>query len=102
VSAKARPRVDLDDDVRPWVDAYRDLSRQINALEQQRARAREHIEAAMADAEEGVIDGLVQVRWTVVESKRLNQAKLRETAPELCDAFTTVSYSRRFTVEDPA
>jgi predicted phage-related endonuclease len=52
----------------------------------------------LGDAELGLVDGRPAVHWTVVATRRLDQRKLKEQAPELVEACTVTQLSRRFTL----
>lgn len=81
-----------------WIDLYRQATDGIAALEERRKVAREHIEAALGDAETGTVDGRPVVRWTHVTSRRLDQAKAKAllTAAGALDDAMTETTSRRF------
>lgn len=86
------------DGLSTWVALYRDLSDRIAALDEQRKEARSRIEAALGDAETGTIGGRPAVRWTVVRSTRLDQAKAKGLLKDynLLDAALVETTSRRF------
>lgn len=90
--------VELDRNVAQWLVYIRQCNAQIKQLEEARDNARRHIEAALGDAEVGLVDGQPAVRWTWVHSKRLDQRKLKEQAPELVEACTVPVVSRRFSL----
>jgi predicted phage-related endonuclease len=97
---ETRATVDLGQADAGWVTVYRQADEQIRRMEEVRAEARRHLEEALGEAETGLVDGAVAVRWTVVESRRLDQKKLKEQAPELVEQCTVTSISRRFTLPD--
>lgn len=81
-----------------WRDAYLHAQAMEKEWAETKQRAREHLEAALGDAEEGRVGDDVIVRWTFVPATRLDQAKLKEQAPELAAACMVTSVTRRFTV----
>lgn len=59
----------------------------------------EQIKAQLGDAEIGLINGRESVRWTTVESRRIDTKKIRELLSEDDIAgLEVVSLSRRFTI----
>lgn len=58
--------------------------------------AKARLEQAMADAETATFGGDPVLRWTIVESERLDTKGLRAAMPEVAAQFTTTSRSRRF------
>jgi predicted phage-related endonuclease len=86
------------DDIAGWVETYHQAGAQIAKLEELRGVARQHIEAALGDHEVGTVNGRPVVRWTVVTSRRLDQKKLKADHPDLAEALTVPSTSRRFTL----
>jgi predicted phage-related endonuclease len=86
------------DDLSTWLDLYRQATDGIAALEERRKVAREHIEAALGDAETGTVGGRPVVRWTHVTSRRLDQTKAKGLLADynLLDAAMTETTSRRF------
>jgi predicted phage-related endonuclease len=96
----AHPRTDLNSQTALWLRAYIETKAEIRRLEETAEQARRHIEAALGDNEEGVLDGEIVVRWTHVNSTRVDLAKLRENHPDIAEAFTVSTSSRRFTIPD--
>lgn len=88
------------DDLAAWVAAYKAAVGNAKGWQEVADRAKQHITTALdkADAEIGTVNGEPAVRWTVVESSRLNTKKLRAEHPQLVDQFTAPSSSRRFTL----
>ena len=72
----------------------------IAALEERKKAAREHIEAALGDAETGTIAGVPVVHWTHVTSKRLDQAKAKLLLGDRLDEAMVETTSRRFVLVD--
>lgn len=92
--------VDLDNTAAGWVQAYRQAEQHEREWAAVKARAREHLEAILGDAEVGLVDDTPAVRWTYVTSRRLDQRKLKEHAPDLVEQCTVDSVTRRFTVAE--
>lgn len=88
------------DELATWVTAYREASVNAKRWSETAEKAKEHITAALsdADAEIGTVDGEPAVRWTRVESSRFDTKKFRAEYPDLAEAFTVPSTTRRFTV----
>lgn len=98
----APPRADLDPNTMLWLRAYTETKAKIAELEQMAEQARRHVEAALGDNEEGVVDGQIVVRWTHVTSNRLDTKKLKENHPDLVEQFSRPQVTRRFTIPDAA
>jgi predicted phage-related endonuclease len=92
------------DDLATWLVAYQQATLNAKQWNDTAERAKQHIIAHLekADADVGTINGEPAVRWTVVESHRLDVKKLRSEYPDLASAFTRPSVTRRFTVVDGA
>lgn len=97
-----KPSVDLPADATNWLALIRQCDRDIKDLEEAKKLARGHLERMMGDAELGLVDGRPAVHWTIVSSRRLDQKKLKEQAPELVEACTVTQLSRRFTLAGEA
>ena len=91
--------IELDDSAQAWLLAYKDATAKIAELEEKRAVAREHLEAALGEAETACVKGHPVVRFTKVESKRFDTKRAREILPsQVLDTLEILSYSRRFTL----
>lgn len=89
--------IEFDDTAQAWLMAYKDYSAKIAELEEKRALAREHLEAALGEAETACIKGHPVIRFTKVESRRFDTKRAREILPaQVLDALEMVTYSRRF------
>jgi predicted phage-related endonuclease len=97
-AAPDKPAVDLPTDAENWLALIRQCDRDIKDLEEAKKLARVRIEQMLGDAELGMLDGRPAVHWTVVASRRLDQRKLKEQAPDLVEACTVTQLSRRFTL----
>ncbi|MFN8147955.1 MAG: hypothetical protein U0R76_10865 [Candidatus Nanopelagicales bacterium] len=89
------PTVALDD-LATWVQLYADMNTAIAALEEKKKAAREHIEAALGDAETGTVAGIPVIRWTHVTSSRLDQRKAKQLLGDRVDEAMVETTSRRF------
>ena len=59
----------------------------------------EQVKSALGDAEVGLVNGKEAVRWTTVESSRIDTKKIREILPEdLVAKLETTLVTRRFTI----
>lgn len=91
--------VDLDPAASAFLAAYIEARAKIKEWEEKADVAAEQVKAAMGDAQVGLVNGREAVRWTTVESKRIDPKKVRELLPEnLWEKFETSSVSRRFTI----
>ena len=76
----------------------RDRKAELKATEE---LARDAIEQALGDSDEGELDGHVVVTWKYQKRNALDQKFLRDTYPELYASCKRVTEVRRFTlVED--
>jgi predicted phage-related endonuclease len=101
-TAPDKPSVDLPADALNWLALIRQCDRDIKDLEETKKLARARVEQMMGEAEIGLLDGRPAVHWTVVASRRLDQRKLKEQAPDLVEACTVTQLSRRFTLAGEA
>jgi len=91
--------VDLDPAASAFLTAYVEAKAKIKEWEEKADIARQQVEAAMGDAEVGLINGRETVRWTTVESNRIDTKKIRELLPpHLIEKLETTTISRRFTI----
>jgi len=91
--------VDLDPAASAFLTAYVEAKAKIKEWEEKADIARQQVEAAMGDAEVGLINGREAVRWTTVESNRIDTKKIRELLPaDLVEKLETPTISRRFTI----
>ena len=81
------------------VRRLRELEAEAAQLADQIDTLKEQIKAEMAvrDMDE-MQAGVFRVRWTAVQSTRLDSAAFREAMPELYDRFARKIETRRFTV----
>ena len=91
--------IDFDPEVARWVDEYKRLKLEAAQIAEQIDIARSHIEAALGDHEIGTVAGQPVVRWSTVESERIDVKKLREVLPpQVLELVTKKSTARRFTI----
>lgn len=89
------------DDVAGWIEVLRRATAEKQRADEVIAQARERIEEALGDAEVGAVAGTPAVRWTWVESTRIDTKRVRALlAPDDLAAVTVTSASRRFTLVD--
>lgn len=70
-------------------------------LKEAEEKARDAIEQALGDDDEGALDGHLVVTWRFIKRNALDQKFLRETYPELFESAKRVTEVRRFIlVED--
>jgi predicted phage-related endonuclease len=78
-----------------WI---KDRKAELKATEE---AARDAIEQALGDSDEGELDGHVVIAWKSFKRNALDQTFLRDTYPELYESAKRVTEVRRFTlVED--
>lgn len=91
--------IDFDPSVARWVDEYKRLKLEAAQIAEQIDIARSHIEAELGDHEIGTVAGQPVVRWSTVESERIDVKKLREVLPpQVLELVTKKSVAKRFTV----
>ena len=93
--------IDLDATTAKWLEAYREAHNQAEHWQLLAQRAREHVEAALGDAEAGYIDGKPAVRWAIVNSSRIDTKKLEIEHPDIAEQFRVPVITRRFTLAKP-
>ena len=77
--------------------AVKDRKAELKATEEM---ARDAIEQALGDSDEGELDGHVVVTWKYIKRNALDQRFLRETYPDLYASCKRVTEVRRFEVLD--
>jgi len=77
--------------------AVKDRKAELKAAEE---LARDAIEQALGDNDEGELDGHTVVTWKYFKRNALDQTFLRETYPELYESCKKVTEVRRFEVVD--
>lgn len=91
--------IDFDPEVTRWVNEYKRLKLAAAELAEAIDVARSHIEAGLGDATVGTVNGEPVVRWSNVESERIDVKKAREILPaQVLELLTKKSTARRFQV----
>lgn len=90
---------DLDPAASAFLTAYIEAKAKVKEWTEKADIARQQVEAAMGECEIGLVNGREAVRWTTVESHRIDTAKIREMLPaDLVSKLETTTISRRFTI----
>lgn len=92
-------RVNLDQ-LRAQLEILRFIKDKRAELKQLEETARDAVEAALGDNDEGTLDGHVAVTWKTHKRKALNQKLLREAYPEIYESCKDTTEVRRFEVVD--
>ena len=91
--------IDLDAQAQHWVASYIEAKAKIAEWQEKADLAGEQVKSALGDCSIGLVNGRETVRWTRVQSKRVDVKKLRELLPpQVLDLVEVVSESRRFTI----
>lgn len=91
--------VDLDPTAIAFLNAFIEAKAKVKEWQEKADIAGEQVKASLGDAEIGLVNGKESVRWSTVESRRVDVKKLRELLPEeTVAALETVTISRRFSV----
>ena len=91
--------IELHETGNAWLLAYKEAKQKIKEWTEKADIAQEQIKSMLGDAEIGLINGKESVRWTTVESRRLDVKKAREILPpQVIDLIEIIQSSRRFTV----
>lgn len=86
--------------VRWAVETLRMLKDRKAELQAAEVVARDALEQALGDSDEGELDGHVVVTWKFIKRNALDQKFLRETYPDLYESCKRVTEIRRFEVVD--
>jgi predicted phage-related endonuclease len=79
----------------------RRVKAEIGELQEQADILTERIKSALGDAIIGTVNGAPAVKWSLVESSRIDIKKAREVLPQqVLDLLEVRSQSRRFTLLD--
>ena len=93
--------IDLDPTAAAWLGAYIEAKAKIKEYTEKADRAQEQVKAALGDCETGLINGREAIRWSTVESRRIDVPKLRALLPQqVIDLVEVVTTTRRFTIVD--
>lgn len=91
--------IDLDPTAVAFLTAFIEAKAKVKEWQEKADVAQEQVKAAMGECETGLVNGKETVRWTTVESRRIDVAKLRSLLPEEAIAeLENVTISRRFTI----
>lgn len=82
------------------VETLREVKNRKAELKAAEELARDAIEQALGDSDEGEIDGHVVVTWRYIKRNALDQQFLRDTYPDLYESCKRVTEVRRFEVVD--
>jgi hypothetical protein len=97
-STAGKPHIELPADAANWRALITDCDSKIKDLEEIKGLARGHLERMMGAYEVGTLGGRPAVRWTYVESTRLQTSKLKANEPELYARYCAPQVTRRFTI----
>jgi hypothetical protein len=93
--------IDLDPTAAAWLEAYIEAKAKIKEFTEKADRAQEQVKAALGDCETGLVNGREAIRWSTVESKRIDLTKLRSLLPQqVLDLVEVISVTRRFSIVD--
>jgi len=93
--------VDLDPTASAFLSAYIEAKIKMKEWQEKADIAAEQVKAALGDAEIGLVNGRESVRWTTVETTRIDAKKCRELLPaDIVARIESVSVSRRFSIID--
>jgi len=91
--------VDLDPTAAAFLVAYIEAKNKAKEWNEKADIARQQVEFAMGDCEVGLVNGKESVRWTTVESRRIDTKKIRELlSEEQVAGLEAVTITRRFTI----
>jgi predicted phage-related endonuclease len=95
--------IDLPADLAGWIDVLHQVKAKREELDQVETAAREKIQAALGDTEEGHLDGRPVVRWThTAPARRFDTKRFKTEHPRLHDLYVTAGEpGRRFTLVTP-
>jgi putative phage-type endonuclease len=97
--AESNPEsVDLGDDGASLVLDMRRAQLAKKEAEREETRAKAGLMALLGKAELGSVNGEIAASWKAVETSRLDQKRLKEERPEVVEAYSSVSLSRRFSL----
>ena len=95
-------KVELDGAARQWYAAYLVAKERADTAAEEMKRCREHLEAAIGDADDATVDGklVITYRWSK-PTERIDVKALREKEPDLAAQFTvTGTPTRSFRLAD--
>jgi predicted phage-related endonuclease len=93
--------VDLDPAASAFLTAYIEAKAKVKEWAEKADIAAEQVKAAMGECEIGLVNGREAVRWTTVETHRIDTKRIREMLPaEMVAKLETTTYARRFSIVD--
>ena len=93
--------VDLDPVASAMLAAYIEAKAKAKEWNEKADIYAEQVKAALGDAEIGLVNGRESVRWTTVETHRIDTKRIRELLPpEMVEKLETVTISKRFSIVD--
>jgi len=93
--------VDLDPAAAAFLSAYIEAKAKMKEWQEKADIAAEQVKASLGDAEIGLVNGRESVRWTSVETTRIDAKKCRELLPaDIVAKIESVTISRRFSIID--
>ena len=91
--------VDLDQVASAMLAAYIEAKAKAKEWAEKADAYAEQVKAALGDHSVGLVNGREAVRWTTVESRRIDTKKAREILPpQVVDILEVVTVSKRFTI----
>ena len=91
--------VDLDQVASAMLAAYIEAKAKSKEWAEKADAYAEQVKAALGHHSVGLVNGREAVRWTTVESRRIDTKKAREILPpQVVDLLEIVSISKRFTI----
>ena len=89
IEATNTAAVELDEASQYWLTAYKMAKERRDKADEAMKRCREHLEAALGDAEEATVDGDVVLTWKWSKgASRVDVKALREKDPDLAEQVT--------------
>jgi predicted phage-related endonuclease len=93
--------VDLDPTAAAFLTAYIEAKAKQKEWAEKADIARQQVEAAMGECEIALVNGREAVRWTTVETHRIDTKRIREMLPEeMVAKLETTTITRRFSIVD--
>ena len=93
--------VDLPAPVTHWLEEYKRLQLEMNALKERMDIARAHVELALGESTLGLVNGQPAIKWGWVEQRRFDQTKAKEILrdkPGVLESCMTTQRIRRFEI----
>jgi len=91
--------IDLDPVASAMLAAYIEAKAKAKEWAEKADAYADQVKAALGDHSVGLVNGREAVRWTTVESRRIDTKKAREVLPpQVVDMLEVVTLSKRFTI----